>query len=242
MPHDNPWRPAVECAKLKPMNFGNGIRPAGKSTPTEWIGQSCHGELGRVGALVPNQYESLLRVYAPPSGSGDWWLAYRDLYKTVAAVGQRYTSSPYEAFFAVWEGHGFDNATSQVAWQEPAADDAEQQARDAKWARLRAYDRERNAAIRLVLGQILTLDRPDHTYYLLEGPVMAVTDLRYPGTEGWRNPDLFWPADRAWFVATDVEFWSLYIGGSSAFVAELVQTILVRSESVAFDLRLEIED
>ena len=33
-------------------------------------------------------------------------------------------------------------------------------------------------------------------------------------THDWRNPDLFWPDDRRWFIATDVDFWSLYIGGS----------------------------
>jgi hypothetical protein len=45
-----------------------------------------------------------------------------------------------------------------------------------------------------------------------------VTELRHPDGDGWRNPDLFWPQDQGWFVATDVDFWSLYIGGSTGFV------------------------
>ena len=67
-------------------------------------------------------------------------------------------------------------------------------------------------------------DLPIRTYYLLGGPVTAATHLRDPG-EGidWRNPDLFWPDDRRWFVATDVDFWSLYIGGHNDFIAELAE-------------------
>jgi hypothetical protein len=43
-----------------------------------------------------------------------------------------------------------------------------------------------------------------HVNYLLEGPVSAVTQLCHPEPSGeWRNPDLFWPDDRRWFVATD---------------------------------------
>jgi hypothetical protein len=47
------------------------------------------------------------------------------------------------------------------------------------------------------------------TCYLVTGAVSAVTDLRQPDSSDWRNPDLFWPDDRRWFVATDVDFWSL---------------------------------
>ncbi len=224
------------------MIFGDHVRPAGTVAPTEWIGRSCQGDWWTVGALVPNQYESLLRVYAPDPCLDDWWSTYRDLYEVVASIGERHTSSPHRAFFAIWEGHGFVNATSHVAWWDPPVDDADRQARDAERARLRDLDRRRNAAIRTALAQVPSFNRPHRTYYLVEGPVMAVTELRYPQWEDWRNPDLFWPDDRRWFVATDVDFWSLYIGGSSDFIAELAQSVPTRSEPVDLDLALEIED
>ena len=58
----------------------------------------------------------------------------------------------------------------------------------------------------------------------------------------WRNPDLYWPDDRRWFVATDVDFWSLYIGGDKDFIAELTTSVPTRTEIVSFDQHLEIED
>ena len=80
-------------------------------------------------------------------------------------------------------------------------------------------------------------------FYLLTGPVSAVTQLRYPPpTNEWRNPDLFWPDDRRWFVATDVDFWSLYIGGDDDFIAALASNVPTPSEIVGFDRPLEIED
>lgn len=57
----------------------------------------------------------------------------------------------------------------------------------------------------------------------------------------WRNPDLFWPDDRRWFVATDVDFWSLYIGGDEDFTGELAATVPTATCRVALDTRLEIE-
>lgn len=139
-------------------------------------------------------------------------------------------------------GHGFDQISTHVAWRDPPADDAERRAREARRAQLRDEDRRRNTAIREALALIPRFDRPHRTYYLLEGPVRAVTGLRYPDGQGWRNPDLFWPDDRAWFVATDVDFWSLYIGGPTSLIAELTEAVPTRSEPVGLDLHLESED
>jgi hypothetical protein len=76
----------------------------------------------------------------------------------------------------------------------------------------------------------------------MEGPVTAVTQLTYPGLNGWRNPDLFWPDDRRWFVATDVDFWSLYIGGDHDFITDLARHVPTRVEPSALDRRFEIEN
>jgi hypothetical protein len=45
--------------------------------------------------------------------------------------------------------------------------------------------------------------------------------MRYPGCDGWRNPDIVWPADQSWVIATDVDFWALYVGGTAEFLREV---------------------
>lgn len=86
------------------------------------------------------------------------------------------------------------------------------------------------------------LELPNRSYYLLSGHVTAATKITYPGWDGWRNPDLFWPQDRRWFVATDVDFWSLYIAADQDFIAELAGTVQTESEPVHLDQQLSIEN
>lgn len=103
-------------------------------------------------------------------------------------------------------------------------------------------DKERqNAAIHGGLARLARFDRPARTYFLLTGAVAPVSEMSYPGDDDWRNPDLFWPDDRQWFVATDVDFWSLYIGGSRSFVDEIAGSVSTRTDLVDLDLPLEID-
>jgi hypothetical protein len=224
------------------MIFGDRVTVPDTTEAAAWIAGACRGTWWTVGALVPNMYERFVRVRAPDPSVEEWWSAYRGLYEVVASIGVRHTSGPDRAWLAVWEGHGFANATTHIAWQGPIDDDT-RHALDQERARLRDADRRRNAAIRTALSDVPTFELPNRAYYLLTGDVMASTQLRNPGSpSAWLNPDLFWPDDRRWFVATDVDFWSLYIGGDNDFVSELVSAVPTPTEIVTLDRQLEIED
>ena len=184
----------------------------------------------------------MLRLHAPDPAPDGWWDLYRDLFDLVASVGARYTSTPALAWFAIWEGHGFGTSTSHIAWRDPPADEAERQWREVQRERRRNADRERKATIGSALVSVPRFDLPDWAHYLTYGPLSAMTELRYPDDDGWRNPDLFWPNDRSWFAATDVDFWSLYVGGSRAFTTELASYASTPCEFVDNDEHLPIED
>jgi len=76
---------------------------------------------------------------------------------------------------------------------------------------------------------------PGRDYLLLRGPLTATADLaRYDGDLPWtQSPNLFWPADRAWCVATEVDFDSTLVGGS----AELIAAVLRSPELEAWPIR-----
>ena len=57
-----------------------------------------------------------------------------------------------------------------------------------------------------------TLRLPNREYHLLSGPITAVTESMV-APSGWQSANLWWPDDRAWFVATEIDFSSTYIGG-----------------------------
>lgn len=57
-------------------------------------------------------------------------------------------------------------------------------------------------------------------YLLFTGPVTAATAFR---NDPWfQSPNLWWPEDRAWFVATEIDGYSTYIGGEQACIDALV--------------------
>jgi hypothetical protein len=84
------------------------------------------------------------------------------------------------------------------------------------------------------------LPLPDREHWLLRGPVeLATANLADEPAE--QSATLWWPADRAWCVATDTDQMSTYVGGSTACVAELLavpdlETATVRpGDPIAFD-------
>ncbi len=71
-------------------------------------------------------------------------------------------------------------------------------------------------------------DLPGRGMHLLLGPAAAaafpLADERWPLAEPGRqlHPNLWWPADHAWCVATDVDMMTTYVGGSAEAVAAVV--------------------
>ena len=60
------------------------------------------------------------------------------------------------------------------------------------------------------------------------------------GGEGHRG--LFWPDDRRWFAATDVDSWSVYVGGDDAFTGQLAVSVPTECEFVELDRSLKSKD
>jgi hypothetical protein len=69
-----------------------------------------------------------------------------------------------------------------------------------------------------------TLTLPERVYAVFRGPIEAASEV------GWtrsnqrfmhESPSLLWPADRAWFVSTDVDQDSTFLGGSRSLLDAL---------------------
>lgn len=76
-------------------------------------------------------------------------------------------------------------------------------------------------ASRLRPGDAPTFEIPNRGFFLLAGPIRAAqTSLCEPPF--WQSPNLWWPDDHAWCVATEIDFMSTYIGASQECIDELV--------------------
>ena len=83
--------------------------------------------------------------------------------------------------------------------------------------------------------QAPTFDTPDRTYYLCKGAIgLADTSLYadYFGDAPRQSVNLWWPADRTWFVITEIDLKSTYVGGSR----EAVNAILECEELEAYEV------
>jgi hypothetical protein len=59
-------------------------------------------------------------------------------------------------------------------------------------------------------------------FFLLRGPLRSALSSPHSEYGTDRLPGLWWPKDRAWFVGSDVDLLSTYVGGSEACIAALV--------------------
>lgn len=63
-----------------------------------------------------------------------------------------------------------------------------------------------------------TFTLPHRGYYLAKGPLTAALD-----TSAYQSASIWWPDDRAWCVATEVDFDWTYVGGSAACIAAVIK-------------------
>ena len=71
----------------------------------------------------------------------------------------------------------------------------------------------------------LRLELPERTHLVFHGPLEAVGDVGWTAPGGQfmpESPSVIWPADRAWYVATDVDQDSTYVGGSRGLILALM--------------------
>lgn len=121
----------------------------------------------------------------------------------------RHTSTPSRCWFCIWDGYGWGDEESLAH----RADLAGRLADPPIPAEVRApIPAEVRAGPRVRL--------PERDYYLYSGPLDAA--LAFVDSGG-QTPNLFWPDDRAWCAASEIDLSSTYVAGSRLLAAELVE-------------------
>ena len=65
------------------------------------------------------------------------------------------------------------------------------------------------------------LELPGRSYLVYTGPMESVLELCIDGNT-LMGPNIWWPEDRAWVVATEIDFLDTYVGGSARCVNQLL--------------------
>jgi len=65
---------------------------------------------------------------------------------------------------------------------------------------------------------------PGRGYYLARGPLMAALETVYGMTSSYQSASIWFPDDRAWCVATEIDFDWTYVGGSKECIAAVLSS------------------
>ncbi len=120
----------------------------------------------------------------------------------LAEIAGEWTSTPGQCWFCVWDGYGWDNVAVLTApGQPPAAPPP-----DPVPAAVRS-----GARVHL----------PHRDYLLYRGPAAAVT-WAGPRAGEEQAANLWWPQDRAWCVASEIDLpWS-YVAGPAGLIERIL--------------------
>lgn len=125
----------------------------------------------------------------------------RNKAEALTEVLRKYTETPDDCLFAVWNG----------------------------WGGLEAEKRWPGAAI---------IQFPEREYVLLGGPIEAAVVSVLPFCE--QSASLWWPTDRAWCVATEIDMMWTFVGGTAACIKELMAVDCLEVYPANIDDRVDI--
>jgi hypothetical protein len=115
-----------------------------------------------------------------------------------------HTIAPNECWCCVWDGYGQLHGGSAVATLSSTND-----------GRQMAFGQAPPIAPRTVL-EGPRVSAPGRDYFLLGGHMAELADLFE--SLGSQSPNIWWPNERAWCVATEIDFAWTYVGGSAAAI------------------------
>lgn len=201
-----------------------------------WIAPRL-GAFGTVGGAVPPCYEAYAAVPNADDGEGPAFALDQPLGGTGrsrldALLGLLApVTGAQDCCFAVWDGYGgmfreddgsIAGFAVLVAWDgeggRPDAAELERTRREAYAERARRLPARPPAA---------HLSLPYRDYYVLRGPLEPTARLFAGGAPGGAvlevTPTLLWPADRSWFVATDLDSGSTLVAGPRRLLEPLTR-------------------
>jgi hypothetical protein len=200
--------------------------PAPDAQPAEWVAEAFRDFAKSVLSLVPKGFEAYVRVFHPArlrSGEVVTWA------EIAAANGREaHAGMQLNALTGIESIYGSQPGVFDV---HPAVGWLEADLARALASALRPHSTTPDRCFFAVwygfagLGDDVrsapTFVTPGRKYHLLTGPVEAASEIVEEPLSR-RSPNLWWPEDRAWCVATEIDLNSTYVGCTDACRRDLL--------------------
>jgi hypothetical protein len=161
-----------------------------------------------------------------PPAPGEGSLAAEQLTALLPLLG-RATATSDDCWFAIWHGYGdfAPQPSSSVMFAST----------DPNFTPLPP-----DPPPRIDVSELPTLRTPNREYYAFRGALHQVFEAQRAGrwSPAWvpgDGPNLWWPNDRAWFVASEIDLSSTYVGGTHVVIDDILDEPLLEAFEVAAD-------
>lgn len=211
-----------------------------------WIKPRLGGEFGAVTLQVPKGYEAYARIFHPASDPNGNPVRWADVAKATGTVAHR--EMQWRAVLGLSEPEDLRRAYEAGVAMDPPIGGMDIGSLDALCEILIAHTADPShcyfglctieswldsfSADELKPLLKLPMER-DHV--VLFGPLSAVDQI----TRG--RPNLIWPADHSWFVASEVDFDSTLVGGSAELIKAIVESPELEAWQVEPDDSLAVD-
>jgi hypothetical protein len=178
----------------------HGERPVRWADVAAWSGMPLRQDAQFHSIALPPTAPSGPPPYhsqGPQEGSLYWPDA-----EVLAGILRDWTATPEDCWFCVWDGYGWESAHPFFSVASAETGHPPETAAAPRQGPVPGPVRE---------GPRVQL--PHRNYLLYQGPAEAALTLAtLDGTSG-QCPNLWWPADRAWCVASEIDLPWTYVGG-----------------------------
>jgi hypothetical protein len=191
------------------------LHPSARLSETEWLLPRLRSfSEHQVASLLPDEFPAYIRILhraidVPESGNLS-----PDLLKPLCEVLARHTGTKDSCLFCLWDGYG---------WLHNSRPGSNLVFTAAGHTLNETSSSSVPPPLKALPGTKLNL--PFRSYYLREGPLDAALDLGwYITAESFvpQSPNLFWPQDRAWCVASEIDLFCTLVAGSEALAGDLL--------------------
>jgi len=191
------------------------------STVASWSGRTVHPEMQFHAIASPvDPREPVGRM--PWSGEPRLGVLSKAQMGALAGLLPAATSTPQSCWFCLWDGYGYVTGAVVALHAFKQGPPPPGASRPKRW--------NLRMPMPKALGNLPDRKRvrlPQRDYLLFRGPIAKA--------QGWEDgPNLWWPEDRAWCVASEIDLPYSYVGGSQ----KLIDAILASPAIEALPARL----
>ncbi len=138
----------------------------------------------------------------------------------LAGILRHWTTTPQQCWFCVWDGYGWDRTVYLFISDGASA--------------VKPGSGRRPDPVPAHVRDGRRVELPYRDYLLYRGPVEAALATVGLGV-GHQVANLWWPQDRAWFVASEIDLAWTYVGGPAGLIGQLLADTRIEALPAAPD-------